>query len=370
MSATHNQLVRVNQVLDPPPQPGFAFGRVALFRAGAAATFLPGDRFRDYASADEVSDDLALGELDAVSAEYALNMFAQSPPPAGVRIVRYDPAAVPTAETPAIAFDAMALLPGGDDWYAAHMVWSSSGGAALSLVTNLLARIVQRGYGFLVVDAPEASLASGALSASTMNITTNAARVAIVYNDNVAAEGHGNCQLARTLAFNPDIQTSAFKGPINAINGLVTPITAAQRSQLLTNNVNVVLPGFGTSHYFAKGQMLDGRKMSQVYIADWLKLRMEADLRALMLDYDTRGQIIPLSPVGIAIFESVLQARLDNAVSIGKINPGQYVIEGLTADVNTGEIEATIRAQNATEADGFKVTLFVTRNTVVVTTTT
>lgn len=366
MSATHNTLVRVISVIDPPPTPGFAFGRVALFRSGPAATFMPGDRFRDYASAADVADDLALGELDAVTAAYATSMFAQSPPPTSVRIVKYDPAALPTAETPAIAYDDMISQPGGDDWYCAHMVWSSSGGAALSLVTGLLSRINTRGFGFLVVDAPEVSLYGGALSASTMNITANRERVALVYNDNVAAEGHGNCILARTLAFNPDLLTSAFKGPLRSVNGLTTPITASQRAQLMTNNVNVVLPGFGVQHYFARGVMLDGRKMSQVYILDWLKRRMEADLQALMLDYDLRGQIIPLSPVGIAIFESALQARLDNAVSIGKINPGQYVIEGLNADVNTGEIEATIRAQNATEADAFKVTLFLTRNEVVV----
>jgi len=364
MSASHDNLTQVTVILDAPPIEQFGFDRIAVFRNTASASFLGGLRFKDYSTVAEVTAAVAASELDSTTGAYLVDMFGQNPAPASIRVVAVD-TTVP--ETPEDAWDDLVALPGGLNFYAVHMLWTSAGGGALTEVTDLLAKIVARKLGFLVVDAGETTLYSGTLAASTMNIVANQERVALVYNDSTAAEGHGNCILARMLAFNPDIRIPAFKGPLAQVTGLTTPITPTNNIQLDANNVNVVLPGFGVQTYFAKGVMLDGRQIRQVYIADWLKVRLTTDLQALMLDYDIRGDILDVSSTGLEIVRSVILARLELAEQAQGLKPGQYVITSLTGDVNTGIISAVVNATNTTAAVGFDVTIYLTRNDVVTT---
>lgn len=362
MSATHDTLTQVQVILSAPPIEQFSFDRVAVFRNTASASFLGGLRFKDYSTAADVAAAVSATELDSTTGAYLTGMFGQTPAPASIRVVAVD-TTVP--EDPVDAWDDMVDLPGGLDFYAVHMLWTSAGGGALTEVTDLLAKVVARKLGFLVVDAGETSLYSGALSASTMNITANTDRVALVYNDSTAAEGHGNCILARTLSFNPDIRIPPFKGPLAQVSGLTTPITQTNASQLVTNNVNVVLPGFGVNQYFARGVMLDGRQMRQVYIADWLKVRLTTDLQALMLDYDIRGAILDVSTDGLEIVRSVILARLELAEQAQGLIPGQFAITSLTGDVNTGIISAIVNATNTTAANGFDITIYLSNTNVV-----
>lgn len=360
MTTTHNGLVTTDLPLDSPPAKTFGFGRIAMFRNGGAS-FLGGLRYKDYTAT--TASEATTGELDLGTKAVIAQMFLQSPGLESIRVVAYDGG---SGETPADAYDDLVTLSVENDFYSAHLTYAPAGGSpALTFVTDLADRLRTRKLGMLMVDYTGTDIYTGALGSSALDGLEAYENVLVAFCDTAPNTScHALNALARWLAFNPDTGTANIMGPIRA-TPLVTPPTLAQLAQLNSNSANVVLPFDTAATFFASGVMMDGRQALQVYIRDWLKVRMNEDLRRLILDYATEGLVIPVNSVGLGIGLSALQARLDLAVALGKVELGQFVIRAVSADVSTGKLSYRVDAQNTTAATGFDVTGQVTRNPVI-----
>jgi hypothetical protein len=347
MSATHDPNLQVNLAFGPPPVAEAGFGTALLIDA---ASDLTPNLIRVYENnAQAVADaDLSVFAKAALAA-----MFAQTPAPAQIKVCY-------AATTPVAAFNAAVLA---DPNF--YVVLSASRVDADNVT---LAQAVEAGGRRVCwLQSSSADWLTGSVPAAFTAIA-NADRVVVTYcNQN--AKPAAEAAAAARYVFDPDLTSQGFEGQVRGSVGLDAPgITPTQRTALIGNNANVILPFGPVNTYFSPGRTLSGRPVSEVLAGDWLRARSEETFQRTKLAADARGEMIAVDEEGLAILVDAIEGNISRGVAIGKFKPDQLVVNApppTQGDVDAQRLRATVYTTTRTPAVLFQVTLNVTRQDVI-----
>jgi len=349
MTATHNDIIDVNILLEAAPVPQAGFGRV-LFLA-TDLSLGGGDTFRVYESTKAVNNDT---DLSAAQKKALNTALAQVPNPEAVVVAPHDEA--------------------GGATYSESLAAAEAGGAAFYGVTiesrvasdiNEASEAVQTGGKYLFF-AQSTAAADGNIYdalATFDGMNANERTVLLYHDDNAEFLDVGYA--ASRLVFDPDAQSAAWQGRVRAVAPYAS-FTDAQEAAAEADNVNLMLPLGPYPSYVSAGVNVAGRAIEELVTADWFKARLEERFIQLKVNYDDRGIKIPLSPTG----QNIVRGELETQFQIG-VTAGHFLADPAPSvtfpdpipdsDIQSRTLRASASAQFASNAAEFVMNINLTR---------
>lgn len=304
MAVTHDSNIDID--LTGPALAATPRGLDKLLLLSEDSGILP-DRTREFTTnaAAQADTDLSAAEKAAIQ-----TAFSQQPQPTSVIIGAVD--FTSGSESHADALNA--VIADGIDFYGVTCLTRDD--TDIVGVDGVVAAAAQPYIQYAQSD-DATNLLDGAISGGGLSSISGSGRTCLVYHDEDTEYG-AEAALAGVLAFDIDSTTASAERRVRGVDAYTSKITASQKTQAEGNNVNLILPYGPVNTYFDPGKMLDGNPVLDTLSGDWFKVRLEEDLINLKLRYDAAGDIIPVSRAGQNILASVIQARLDDGVDIGK----------------------------------------------------
>lgn len=353
MAATHENIITINIMLDPPPMPGVGFSP-----ALAGDFTLDGDRVRTYNDPDDIDADESAGYLSSFAATALKNGLAQQPSPGVVKAISVDASG---SEDYDEAISAAVQEDG-----SIYAVAIDSRSAADQILVSTWAE--QRDHLFVMQTDDADVLASGFPSAYA-SIENNENTLALYHDEDNRAEDFA--WISNRLAFDPDFQSAPWDAPLAPSLGYTAPISTTEQGNAEDNNFNLLLPLGPSDTYVANkgvGVNLAGRQIAEIFTKHWFKRRLQEAVAAEKVKYSARGEKIPVSIQGTAIVQSLVEALFDKGEAAGHFIPGQTIAEFPIpdqSDIENNRIRGGGRAQLATSAGIFVFDFIFTREPVV-----
>lgn len=302
MSANLNGNISINIALDAPPIRAAAFS-FPLFIA-ASITLGGSDRVRVYDSGEAAEDDVA--NLSAAVVNAVKVVFAQERKPSAVKIARKA-----AEESYAEALTAARLAD--DVWYTVGI--DSRANADIAAISSAIEStkklaILQSGEATLLTNSPDAALT---------NIFTRE-RSTLIYHDS-ATQYADLGWAANRLAFDPGSFSAPWDTPIQGVNPYTTALTATQKTQAQTNNVNVMLPYGSEPTFVDAGVNAKGRPIYELVTRDWFEAELFARMAALKAALSKAGQKLTLDRVGQQRVLALIYAVYREGLAAGHFTP-------------------------------------------------
>ncbi len=128
---------------------------------------------------------------------------------------------------------------------------------------------------------------------------------------------------AKVLSFS--LETTSPTWAFHQLSG-VTPdaMSVTQRDNAIGKNCNVYLPLKSLPATWP-GKVAGGKWTDEIVIAEWFRARHEEDIAQALINASARGEKIPYTDEGFAVFESILRRRYAQGVTAGHFVEGQLV---------------------------------------------
>lgn len=416
MSATHNNLITLNIVLDPAPIAATNFGLTALL---ADNVFGDSDTYRTYGSYAAMQADSDLSEAIIEAGRVA---FSQIRKPSsflvgevnhtgtdlGAMTLTFNdsPLTITRSTGSWIADDVKVgdtVTPAGtvsnNATYTVTAVTSATVltvtpaptdevAVAASAVTwvqqydNALATIIEDGAQFFGVTLDSRTAADQLLVSAdveplqkvcvlqtadadclTASWPTGLADVedrensAVIYH-NDSNEWADVAWLTGRIAHDFDNTSPTAEGALREVDA--ADVTDTQRDHCVDNNINIPLEMGPESAWVYPGVNAAGRPFDFIWSIYWFVDRVNADLGVLKATYAAQGKKIPMDAEGQFLLESTIQKKLDRAIELGHFKEDQYVFKfpaPIPGDELTArDLTATVYITNETGASKFTIT--------------
>ena len=325
MSATHDPNINIVITLDAAPAPQAGFSKV-LHLVPLATNSLAGSRMVTYGNISEVQSDQTSGFVDAETVAAATVAFSQSPKPTEFAVGYID---LVGGETYAEAIQA--CMDYSDTFYgvtmrsrdAADIVDASTAVEALSKLF-----FAQNGNSDWLTPGVPAGLAS----------IVSHERTAVHYHDETT-EYQDVAHAVKFLVFDPDVQSAPAHLPVGGVAAYTTAITSGQRTNIIDNNANAMLPYGGSSTYIDPGKALTARSLYEMLTADWLEIRLQQDIAVMIVNHSNRGEKVTLDALGQAKVLNIIKARLQQGVQASHFVAGQTNVRALSITASDYDAE-------------------------------
>jgi hypothetical protein len=305
MSETHADLIDISITLAAPPVSQAGFGRVAFFAEDVS--FTGGDRYKVYSTNQAAQDDT---DLTSAAKDAASVAFSQTPQPDSFMVVDVDVAGSESYEE---AFNA-AVADGAEFYGVTTESRTDTDHASMDTAIQASAHRAIALYQSADSDWLTATIPSGYSALESSD------RAAVVYHD-TASEYADVAALAGRLAFDPDTTSAAFQCALNSVGPYATGLTSSDEDNAEGNEVNLVMPFGPEPQYFSPGVALSGRALYEMVTRDWFEARLRERVTQLKLDFDARGEKIPLSAEGQNLLGAEIEGQLNQGVQIGHFLP-------------------------------------------------
>lgn len=174
---------------------------------------------------------------------------------------------------------------------------------------------------------------------------------------------------ARVLSFS--LETTSPTWAFHALSGVtVDAINDTQRDNAIAKNCNVYLALKGLPATFP-GKVASGKFADEIVIAEWFRARLEEDVAQALVNASARGEKIPYTDEGFAVFESILRRRYAQGVTAGHFVADQLVAtfprrsEIIDADATARVYRWSASIQLAGAVHSVASTIYLTVSTVV-----
>lgn len=382
MSVTHESVVDINVTFAAVPVPQAGFGTTAVFAEGQ--TGYGDDTVTTFTSTTAIDEAFDAGDIDSATQSELKQAFRQLQTPERVLLVNV--ASTADASAYESAFDA--LVASGIDFYGVAQVVKSDTSTQIALarrVEEALAAETPASCIYALETAnTEWSTAIGTADESTAGAgdfgpyNTQGTwadlqayeRTALVWRDALDAnKPAGTAWFAYRLTFSPDDTAAQFTGELRNVDA--EDITGSEKTALDGNNANLVLPFFNAPARILPGVNLQGRPLAEIRTGDWLRARIQERLATVALDYDRRGETIPVGEEGqggdnpsdgqIIVSSEAIQPVVSRGVAVGTIQDNvQITYPTITSgDIQNQRIPIDVEVTSVTGAVRFKIGVFV-----------
>lgn len=262
----------------------------------------------------------AVGAVITVTGDNAgeeLNISVTPPAAAG--------AAAIAITTPAVTVgDGLdAILAGESNWYGlcveSRKAWDILSAAAWAEANKRL----------YIAQSGDADVKSGAYSVDATDVASKLRQAAyrqtalLYYADNT--EWADVAWACNRLAVDPDRQTTIWK--FVTLDGVaVSSITSTEKANILGKYANCYLTFFKQGST-GNGTAADGTKIDLVLTKDWLKARTEERFAQILLNATNRGQKVPYTDEGFAVFAASALSQLADGVAAGHFQAGTPYVD-------------------------------------------
>ncbi len=339
MSATHNRsLLSVTVTLSSTPAGRASFGTVAYF-CDQATNSLNSQRTTTYASYAEAETAEADGYISATTLAALQKLFAQTPKPAKVRLVRVN---VSGSETYAQALTAALALT--RDFYGVVLDTRTD---AIQVAMSSAVESAESTHRMLFFfQSNDADWLTSGLPSAFTDIATRERTVPIYHDDDT--ERVDLAYAGKMLAFNPD-ETAAGWSPQRVVEVDDTAaLTDTQADFLIANNCNVGLEFGQYSFQIAKGVTATGRDIGEQYAADVLRQRIIEDITTAWSTATNAGGRWGVSVATQNAINAIALGRIQRLTNAGHFKPGQVVIENQTItqdDIDARRLRLSVAIQ-------------------------
>ena len=313
----HDSNVTVNISLNANPTPGETFG-VPLLAVPLATNSLNGDRTRTYlANSTDAADDLTAGYISAGTKTAIDRAFSQTsrPQPSSVKVGYIDVIGPEDYDATGLA----AIRAVDDAWYGLCMDVRTD-----TEILSMAAAIEATGSKICTVQTDNADLVSAAISASTLAALAAYERTVIDWHD-TDTEDQDFCHLAAGLTYTPDERSAPFTLVCGGVAAHATPLTSGQRTQGITNNLNLIGTYGGTVNWIDGGKNAAGREIRHIITHDWLGDEIERQTIDLNISLSNEGRVFPVSREGQAMMASIVKGVYIRGAVAGHFKINQYV---------------------------------------------
>ena len=313
----HDSNVNVAISLNANPTPGPMFG-IPLRMVPLATNSLNGDRTRQYnANSTDAADDETAGYISATTRGAIDDAFSQvaRPQPSAVKVGYVD--VVGAEDYDATGLSAIRAVD--DLWYGLCMEPRSD-----TEILSLAAAVEADGTKFLRVQADNADLIGGAISASTLAALAPYERTAIDWHD-TDTENQDFAALAAGLTYNPDQRSAPWTMVVGGVAAHATPLTSGQRTQAIANNLNILGTFGGTPNWMDVGKNAAGRDIRHIITQDWLGARIESQTIDAAVSLSNEGRVFPVNRDGQVLMASIVKGAYLAGVAAGHFKLNQYV---------------------------------------------
>ena len=300
MGATHNDIISISIVLDPPPM-GEAGFLPLIVGDEQDGTTLDGDRVRSYSAGaiDEIDADEDDGYLSEYVADAVRRGFSQNPAPDEILVGRVDTDEGGANESYS---DALGLIEDEARFYGVCIDSRDPGDQEA-----VAGWVEPRDYLFLF-QSDDADWLTADLPAAYDAWEAYEQTGGLYHDDSTRSEDFS--WLCNRLAFDPDEQSVPWDAPLNSSVGYTDVITTGEKGNAEDNNINLLLPLGPSDHFVANegvGVNLQGRQISEIVTKHWFKLRLQESVAAEKVLRTGRGEKIPVSLEGSALIESLVE---------------------------------------------------------------
>ena len=305
MGATHDNFVTMNVFAAPLPPAVVQFGRILLIDDGSS---LDGAAYKVYDDRQEAVDDNDANELS----DHGL-------------------AAVEAALVEGASDIAVASMDssGGDDYVGVlqdirdsdldYMIVCIDSREAADIVavsgeveTHVLS--ANADYEFFVFQSADSDLLeSGADLPAALSDADDQDWTAGRFHDDDEAVSEVEWAANRGR-FNLDATSPTWEGPMRDGTPLVDSITSSQRSNLLDKNIAVGLPQAEEQVVVAEGVTTSGRPIYEQFTEAWFVIRSHREMNRVRVQYQDRGEKIPLNRTG----QQIVRGVVDKFIGIGE----------------------------------------------------
>ena len=298
MSATHENIIQISILLDPPPA-GVAGFRPLIVGDEADGTTLDGDRARVYSvgAIDEVDDDEADGFLSSFVADAVRRGFSQNPAPSEIVVGRIDTTASPAETYP----DALGLI---DDAQPFYGVCIDSRDAADH---EAVAEWIEPRDKIFIFQSSDADWLTADVPAGYEDIASLEQTAGLYHDRDERSEEFS--WLCNRLAFDPDEISVPWDAPLDSSVSYTEGLSTGEKGLAEDNDINLLLPLGPSDHYVANngvGVNLQGRQISEIFTKHWFKIRLTEAVAATKVRLSGQGQKIPVSLEGSALIEGLV----------------------------------------------------------------
>jgi hypothetical protein len=191
---------------------------------------------------------------------------------------------------------------------------------------------------------------------------------AVIYHAS-ATEYADAAWCAKVLSFS--LETTSPTWAFHSLSGvIVDAINDTQRDNAIAKNCNVYLALKGQPSTWP-GKVASGKFVDEIVIAEWFRARLEEDVAQALINASARGEKIPYTDEGFAVFESILRRRYAQGVTAGHFVAEQLVAtfprrsEIIDADATARVYRWSASIQLAGAVHSVESTIYLTVSTVV-----
>ena len=301
---THNDRILIQIALDAPAIVGSNFTTAILL---SSTSTLGGDTVRSYTSTAQLTADVTAGELSAAAKAACVAALSND----RVKMVKVGAvSAYTSAQLDAViaadpSFYGIAI----ESRLEADVV-------AISTAVQAMARI----FAFQTsdADAKTAGLPAG------LTVGNDEHAGGVVHDDDAVAADFA--WIARCLAVDPQVTSAPWHRALSGIDA-AAGVTEGERDLIRANNLNVPLPFFSNAVWMDPGVNCKGRPMHEVVTKHWLTETMQNRIAATAARFSALDQKWPLNRQGQHTLAGIVETTLQQAQTVGHIDPGQYVVE-------------------------------------------
>lgn len=339
MSATHDRsLLSVTVTLSSTPAGRASFGTVAYF-CDQATNSLNSQRTVTYASYAEAETAEAAGYISSTTLAALQKLFAQTPKPEKVRLVRVN---VSGAETYAQALTAVLALT--KDFYG--VVIDSRTDATQVAMSSAVESAASTHRMLFFFQSNDADWLTSGLPSAFSTIATRERTIAIYHDDDT--ERVDLAYAGKMLAFNPDEQAAGWAPQRVVEVDDTAALSDTQADFLIANYCNVGLPFGPHSFQIAKGVTATGRDIGEQYAADVLRQRIIEDITAAWSAATNAGGRWGVSVATQNAINAIARSRIQRLARAGHFVANQVVIENETIsqdDIDARRLRLSIAIQ-------------------------
>lgn len=302
MGATHDSIISISILLDPPPLGSVGF-RPLILGDEADGTTLDGDRVRTYSAGaiDEVDEDEANGYLSTFVADAVRNGFSQNPAPDEILVGRVD-----TEGTE--SYDEAAGLVEDEEFFYGVAIDSRDPGDQEDV-----ADWVEPRDKIFLFQSDDADWLTDSLPAAYADWEAYEQTAGLYHDDSTRSEEFS--WLCNRLAFDPDQQSVPWDAPLQASVNYTDAITTGEKGNAEDNNINLLLPLGPSDHFVANegvGVNLQGRQLSEIVTKHWFKIRLQERVADEKVTRSARGEKIPITLEGSSLIEGIVSGLFED----------------------------------------------------------
>jgi len=302
MGATHDNIIQITILLDPPPA-GVAGFRPLILGDEQDGTTLDGDRFRVYSAdaIDEIDADEDANFLSEFIANAVRRGFAQNPSPSEIVVGRVD------TDAGAEGYDDALSEIEGDAGFYAVAIDSRDASDHVDV-----AEWVEPRDKIFIFQSADADWLDADPPAGYSEILGTEQTAGLFHDQSGRSEEFS--WLCNRLGFDPDEISVPWDAPIGSSVAYTDDLTTGQASAAEDNNINLLLSLGDLDHYVANngvGVNLQGRQISEIFTKHWFKIRLAEAVAAEKVRRSARGEKIPVSLEGSSLIEGIVSDLFD-----------------------------------------------------------